>query len=805
MPSFVSALLLILALLTPCSAFAKTLRVGIYQNSPKVFVDDNGTPKGIFVDVLDEIARKENWKIDYVYGTWAENISRLKANEIDLLVDVSFSEERAKEFNLSRTPVLESWLDVYSKKEFRIGSIRDLDKKKIAVLAGSIQETYLHEKIKTTFSIDFTLLPYRDYPSSVNAVKSGEADVMVATRFFSFSPLRDEDIVPAHVIFRQENLYFAFPGNSNTDLSGIIDRHIAAMRNDPGSAYYRSLLRWLNIHPRALVPVYIRYALATLTGVLIMIGLFAFCLRRQVASKTLALEETHRLLGETQSVAGLGGWEYDVKTRRIKWTDEVYRIYGVDRDYDPGDMSRDRSFYSPQDAPVIEKAFQSAVETGAPYDFELELIRRGGERIWVRTMSRPVMENGKVVRVTGYIMNITGDKQAEAEKQKLQEQLVMAQKMELIGRLAGGIAHDFNNMLCVILFNAEVAMAELKPDQPLYAELRGIYDAAMRSKDITRQLLAFARKQTINPEVLDLNEAVGEMIKLLRRLIGENIRLSWQPGVDLWLIKMDPSQLDQILANLCVNARDAIPKSGKVVIKTEKVVLDKVYCSDHEGSVPGEYVLLAVSDNGCGMDKDTLDMIFEPFFTTKGVGQGTGLGLATVHGIVKQNNGHIDVCSEPEKGTTFNIYLPRHAGGAGETRMRNADEKRRGSGETILLVEDDASILKLISGLLGGLGYIVLPAGSPGEAMRLAESTGDIHLLITDVIMPEINGRELAERINATRPEMKCLFMSGYTADVIGTKDVSDKGVHFIQKPFSAKMLSVKVRTVLEASQSNVQ
>ncbi len=311
-------------------------------------------------------------------------------------------------------------------------------------------------------------------------------------------------------------------------------------------------------------------------------------------------------------------------------------------------------------------------------------------------------------------------------------------------------------------------------------------------------MLAFARKQTIIPVVLDLNQTVESMLKMLRRLIGEDIDLAWLPEAGLCPVKMDPVQVDQILANLCVNARDAIADVGKVTIETGNAVFDETYCADHAGFVAGEYVLLAVSDDGCGMDKETLDQIFEPFFTSKGVGQGTGLGLSTVYGIVKQNNGFINVYSEPGKGTTFRIYLPRYAGQAVDTQQEKAAEIPLSRGETVLVVEDEPALLTMDKMMLEKLGYRVLAAGTPGEAIRLAEEhAGEIHLLITDVVMPEMNGRDLAERLQSLYPGMKILFMSGYTADVIAHRGVLDEGVNFIQKPFSMKDLAVKVREAL--------
>ncbi len=397
------------------------------------------------------------------------------------------------------------------------------------------------------------------------------------------------------------------------------------------------------------------------------------------------------------------------------------------------------------------------------------------------------------------IKDITELKKSEKANIQLQEQLVQAQKIESIGRLAGGVAHDFNNMLGVILGHAELAQKQLDKTQPLFFNLEEIRKAAQRSADITRQLLAYARKQTIAPQVIDLNERVDGMLTMLRRLIGEDINLAWRPGKSLGPVNMDPSQLDQILANLFVNARDAIVDTGKVTIETDNVAFDEAYCTVHAGFTPGEYVMLAVSDDGCGMDVEIKAHLFEPFFTTREMGKGTGLGLATIYGIVKQNNGFINVYSEPGQGTIFKIYLPLYGGNAAPTPKKDAAGSVAYGNEVILLVEDEPMILDMATTMLELHGYKVLPAATPGEAIRLAkEHTGDLHLLLTDVVMPEMNGRDLAGKLLSLYPKLKRLFMSGYTANVIAHQGVLDEGVHFIQKPFSVNDLAAKVREVLE-------
>ncbi|WP_051283744.1 ATP-binding protein [Desulforegula conservatrix] len=340
---------------------------------------------------------------------------------------------------------------------------------------------------------------------------------------------------------------------------------------------------------------------------------------------------------------------------------------------------------------------------------------------------------------------------------------------------------------------------QINETHPLYANLDEIRNAANRSADLTRQLLAFARQQPIAPKPLDLNDTVEGMLKMLRRIIGEDIDLVWMPGKTLWKVNMDPSQIDQLLANLCVNARDAISGVGKMTIETENVIFDAEYCADHAGFTEGEYIMLTVGDNGCGMDKETQSQIFEPFFTTKEIGKGTGLGLATIYGIIKQNKGFINVYSEPDHGTVFTIYLPRYMDKEDLVSHDIIEEPAIYGHEVILLVEDEPILLNMTTTMLERKGYTVLAASTPEEAISLAETYSEkIQLLITDVVMPEMNGRDLAKKILSINPSLKCLFASGYTADVIAHHGVLNSGVNFIQKPFSVKALANKVRDVLD-------
>lgn len=477
------------------------------------------------------------------------------------------------------------------------------------------------------------------------------------------------------------------------------------------------------------------------------------------------------------------------------------KLFGYDREEVIGEFLWE--FFAPESRKAFESNFPRFRQRGATHGMERKFVHKDGriltvvfDGVWVRD------KLGNPVYTHCVLHDITERIKAEEEQGKLREQLFHAQKLESVGRLAGGVAHDFNNMLAVIIGRAELALVKAGgPQSPIGSDIQDILHAAQRSADLTRQLLAFARRQTAKPKVLDLNDIITEMLKMIRRLIGEDMRLTWIPGANLWPVKIDPAQVDQILANLCVNARDAKhpeKETGAIQLETRKVRIDESYCSVKAECTPGDYVMLAVSDDGIGMDRETLSLVFEPFFTTKEVGKGTGLGLSTVFGIVKQNGGFINVYSEPGQGTTFKIYLPRIQQETPDAEAAQEPAIRLEGTETVLIVEDEEIVLGLAKQILDHYGYRVLAANRPGEALELARAHKErIDLLVTDVVMPEMNGKQLEHLIAEIHPEIRVLFMSGYTSNVIQQKGILDEGVHFIQKPFSVKGFAEKVRTVL--------
>jgi PAS domain S-box-containing protein len=471
--------------------------------------------------------------------------------------------------------------------------------------------------------------------------------------------------------------------------------------------------------------------------------------------------------------------------------------------YEPGGLLNIRIMDLPaEEMTDAASQYLAKVTQKGQADGQFLLRRKDGSRIWA--FSRASKIPGE--RFMAILQDITELKRNEQEKAELESHLQRAQKMESIGRLAGGVAHDFNNMLGAILGYVEFALEQVDCKHPVYADLEEIRKAAKRSADLTQQLLAFARKQEVAPKVLDVNNTIAGVLKMLHRLIGEHIELEWSPGAEVWSIEMDPSQIDQILTNLLVNARDAIVDIGRIIIRTENHTLDEQYCACHPGFLPGEYVALAVSDNGRGMDEETQKQIFEPFFTTKGIGKGTGLGLATIYGIVKQNGGFIYVDSVLGQGTTFKIYLPRYLGNPVGTYGNGKSNPEMRGQETVLLVEDEPSLLKMTTRMLQQQGYIVLAAPSPMEAMRIArEHTRGIQILVTDLVMPEMNGRDLAKTMLTFYPHIKRLFISGYSAigdasDPISPQTKLEPDAHFLHKPFSMRELAAAVRRSLDSN-----
>jgi PAS domain S-box-containing protein len=485
--------------------------------------------------------------------------------------------------------------------------------------------------------------------------------------------------------------------------------------------------------------------------------------------------------------------EWDLDFRVAAWNPSAERIFGYSRQEALGQHAR--FIVPPQYREHVDHTWQALLKQSGGARSTNDNITKDGRSISCEWYNTPLVDDsGRVLGVASLVQDVT-------ERVALEERLRQSQKMEAVGRLAGGVAHDFNNLLTVILGYSQILADGLPEGSRLADNTAQIKSAADRAAAITRQLLAFSRKTVLSPRVINLNEIVVNLDSLLRRLIGEDIEVRTLPASDLGSVKADPSQIEQVVMNLALNARDAMPRGGTVILETGNVVLDRTYARDHQSVEPGRYVMLAVSDTGEGMSPETQARIFEPFYTTKEVGKGTGLGLSMVYGIVKQSGGYIWVYSEPGQGTTFKIYLPRVDQPAEVVGGDNRSPKVQRGTETILLVEDDEQLRALTSAVLAHCGYNVLVASAPEEGLAICKSTSDdIRLLVTDVVMPRMNGRQLAEQGQKIRPRMRVLYVSGYTNDAIAHYGVLDPGLWFLPKPYALSSLIAKVREVLDSA-----
>jgi two-component system sensor histidine kinase EvgS len=821
---FLSQLLTLLACLSPCVAssgdsssdiLSREERVWLTENqgrvilavetgyAPFVFLDSKGKTTGLAEDYMRLLESKLGIHFKRRTCSSLDDIfMKIRGREVHIVNAVTKTDRRS-EF-LDFTEPFISVPNVIIVRKERSGQ---LSEKNLAGLKVSMVQSYAVTEHLSQKGLGFVPDLVPDDLSALLNVSLGLSDAAVIDLATGSYLIDRKSITNLRVAGEVDYAIQLAIGSDRREpvLHGILQKGLDAASDAERQEIHD---RWINL------PVYnimmdwrfwlaLGGALCVILAVIVIIFVWNRMLRRQVAMRTRELADEKDLIAVTLDSIVNGVVCTDVKARITIMNPAAERLSGWTAKEALGlPLSKALSTFTEMDRVPMELPVGQVIDSGLtlPLSNLALLVSRTGEEHHVIVAAAPI-RGGADAPLRGVVLviqDITDQKRAEAQHEKLEAQFHQSQKLESIGQLAGGVAHDFNNMLSVINGYSEVLLGETDPLDPRYPCIQEINRAGERSAALTRQLLAFARKQLISPKVLSLNDTVSEMHKMLLRIIGENIELLWKPAPDLWKVKMDPSQVNQVLSNLIVNSRDAISSVGRVTIETGNVFLDEPFCRTHPDSVPGEHVLLEVADCGCGMSKETLEHIFEPFFTTKKVGEGTGLGLATVFGIVKQNKGFIDVCSEPGKGTAFKIYLPRFESN-GPVSKENSEEMKVFTGaETILLVEDETSLLQFVKSQLERLGYTVLAADSPVKAIRLAEEYKvDIHLLMTDVVLPEMSGRDLKGEINRIRPGIRCLFMSGYTAEIVSHNGVLDEGVHFLEKPFTTEKMSAKIREAL--------
>jgi len=756
---------------------------------------------GEFTGMAADIVARIEKRLNVVFvkrpsATWEEALYALKSGEASLMPAIVKTEERER-FAFFTTPYTVLPVVIIGMRAMGTGiTLDDLAGRRVAIVAGIAVEEYLRRRPGGRIQ----LIPMPHATQGLHAASLGQVDAFVENLGSAAYYIEKESIDNLQVIGTTEYVYELSIG-VNRQYPMLFSAVQKALAGVPPAEFETIRKQWisLQVHTGMSAEAKRWAALVAVFTALLLMGLvlISYALKRRLNEKMAALGKNMELLRATSNATpdGILAVNRDMKVTHANsqfykmWRippdlrktddDKALREFVLDQLKDPADFQN-----------MTDALYHSRVQN------RREILFKDG-RVFDCYSAPMILKEEEIGRVWDF-RDISDHKRMEQEREKLQDQVLQSQKLEAVGILAGGVAHDFNNMLGAIIGYAELTLDRMDTANPFRKNLDKILDAARRSADITRQLLAFARKQTISPVVFNLNQSIEAILKMIRRLIGENIELAWLPGTGRFMIKMDPSQLDQIIVNLCVNARDAIAGVGRITIETDAVSFDEAYCSLHSGITPGDYARLSVGDNGCGMDKETLTHIFEPFFTTKGLGQGTGMGLATIYGIVRQNQGFITVYSEKETGTIFKVHIPMNTAEAEGTKMGKSEAAPLGKGESILIVEDDPMLLEMTAMMLQSLGYSVLSAATPGEALGLIrENPTEIHLFITDVVMPEMNGRELAERILEIRPTIKHLFMSGYTANVIAHQGVLDEGINFIQKPFMLKDLAVKIREIL--------
>ncbi|WP_448871039.1 PAS domain S-box protein [Desulfobulbus propionicus] len=776
---------------------------------PIEYISPQGLLTGLGADIINEIEHRLGIRFhQQPTYQWPQVITALKSGECAVAPTIVRSEDREGHTFFTAPYITIPVVILTNQSNSGSWTVDDLIGKRVAVVKGFVTEQYLRDLAQGRFEV----ITVRNVADGMRQVSFGQVDAFI-----------ENIAVAAHYITSQSlpNLRVAGEVGLSYPLSIGVSRHYPllfsaiekALAAIPEEELQTFRSRWIRLEPTDVLSPELRHLLilSVLFSLLLLLGLtgVTLLLKRRLNEKVNCLqaiqadlaenEKKYRELVENAATIIL---RVDAQMRITFINEFAQRFFGF-----PQEELLGRHLVgtivpavesSGRDLEAMLDALRNSPEEYAAN--ENENIRKDGERVWVAWTNKPMYDQqGRLLGLLCVGLDITERKRSEAEREKLQAQLLLAQKMESVGRLVGGVAHDFNNMLSAIIGYTELALKTTQSGTKTCHLLEQVLNAAERSAKLIRQLLAFARQQNVEPQPLDLNQAITAMLKMLERLIGEDIYLSWEPCQGLWPVLIDPTQVDQILTNLCLNARDAIRGIGQVSIRTHNVTLDEVHGRHHGEHPSGEFVLLEVRDNGCGMDQETLVNIFDPFYTTKAEGKGTGLGLATIYRIVQQNKGFVEVDSKPGKGSVFKIYLPRLVDGhVFEKTAIKTVSMPRGTGAWILLVEDEPTILDMTRQMLETLGYEVLALYSPEDAVVLARMRkGPIDLLITDVIMPRMSGRQLAERLLPLRPELRCLFMSGYPADVIARQEIVDDSFSFIQKPFSMQDLAVKVHEAL--------
>ncbi len=784
----------------PATQPARALSVVMDDNYPPyVFRDASGSLRGILVDRWQLWTKRTGRAAELHAMDWGEAQRRFVAGEFDVIDTIFGNESRQRIFEFSE-PYARIDVPLFFHKD--ISGIQDAADAKGFVVAAKAGDAVI-EVLKSQGVT--TILEFNSYEAIISAAAAGKVKVFTVDRPPALYYLNRMGI--AEQFHETKPLYVGefhrAARKGNRALLNTVERGFTMISDQENAEIDR---RWLGSPILGEVPWrIIGFAGGGTGAVVLVLFLWVWSLRRSVALRTAELRLSEERLRLAMDATSDGLWDWNVKTDVGYFSPGYYRMLG----YEPGGFPMSGDAWTerihPDDRERTLAANRNCIENRtADFEVEFRMKTKDGQWKWIMGRGSAVARDaaGRATRMVGTHVDISERKRAEEERIRLEEQLRQSQKMEAVGGLAGGIAHDLNNLLTPILGYAEMLEMGLPQGDDRREDVLQIQRAAERARDLNRQLLAFGRKQMLELKPIDLRLVLTSAERMLRRTIREDVRIELALPSSLGIVRADVGQIEMVLMNLAVNAQDAMPRGGVLTLGLQNATVDVAGAAGTPGMTPGRYIVLTASDTGIGMNKETQARIFEPFFTTKAPGRGTGLGLSTVYGIIKQHGGYVKVESDIRRGTTFRIYIPRVT----ETPEAAAPSSpsagpNRGAGETILLVEDNEVVRNMTCRLLRDWGYTVLAAGTVEQADDIIDATvGPIHLLLTDVIMPTMNGHELYEHLRTRRPGLKVIFMSGYASDVIAPHGVMDEGVQFIQKPFSSAALFQKVRLVLEGT-----
>ena len=797
-----TGILVLIALVLFSFASARELTVGITQTPPLIYTDSSGTVSGVFADVLTYVARKEGWRLQYRKGSLRQCLRWLGSTRIDLLVDLGYSEARNNRFLFSEECVVPTWAQVLVPAASDIETFSDLQHKTIVVEKEDyfwIDPRHGLRHILHELGLDCRVLEVEEYPDVAAVLEAGEADAGVVNRIYADVHIPGSSLRKTGIVFSPVSLRFAFPrGRPLSDtLRSIIDGHVLRLKADPASVYHQSIVTHLRSAGDRIIPTWAKLLALTLVLALTVLAALAAMLRRQVSRKAHAvrmserqLRSTKRTYRETCELLPVIICETDTDLR-ITYVNRVgLEVFG----YNADDVQRGLYLLDHLLEEHREQAEKDVrgVLSGAPSEpKEYGVRKKDGSLLWVLARASAVHDDSGITGLRLGLFDIT-------DKKQLEERFIQSQKMESIGQLAGGVAHDFNNILSAITGNADLLKMRLEPDAEACRYAEKIMNAALKASSLTRQLLAFARKQDIEMTPMDIHAAIDDAVAMLRHTLDRRITVRKQLHASEHTVLGDAGQIENALLNLGINSRDAMPHGGEITFSTANVAIDSDhFLSSDYSCTPGTYCAVGVVDTGTGMDTDTVKHIFEPFYTTKEPGKGTGLGLASVYGIVKQHSGYITVESEPGKGTSFSLFFPLCSAEPIENdQVRHTNSCNRDV--HVLVVDDDQDIRESTVEMLRTLGFRVSSCADGRDAVELYEKHhSDIDLVILDLIMPRMNGLDCLRRLKQINPDVHLLVSSGYSEGSQLADALREGAVGSLEKPFCLAVLTRKMDEIL--------